>query len=93
MNAPALVFMMADITTGARHVVAMDIAGLHRRSQRYPALCGDVFQVGRLTTSAPGRTLRSPPGAMHAERTIRGGFRVHVTVLTKAAWEWWANTG
>jgi hypothetical protein len=40
MNAPALVLMMADITTGARHVVAVDIAGLHRRSQRYPALWG-----------------------------------------------------
>lgn len=93
MSAPAPVLMMADITTGARHVVAVDIAGLHRRSQRHPALWGDVFHVGRLTTSTPGRTLRSPPGAMHAERTVRGGFRVHVTILTKAAGEWWANTG
>jgi hypothetical protein len=85
MSAPAPVLMMADIATGARYVVAVDIAGLHRRSQRYPALGGDVLQVGHLTTTIPNCPLCVHRARGQPERSSWDGVRVHVTVLTKAA--------
>ncbi|MGB8201304.1 MAG: hypothetical protein WCF33_16695 [Pseudonocardiaceae bacterium] len=46
MSAQALVLGMVDTHTGYRHLVAVEVIPLHRRSGRYPALCGAVVITG-----------------------------------------------
>lgn len=42
MTGPALVLSLVDTTTQQRHLVPIEAVTLHRRSGRYPALCGIV---------------------------------------------------
>lgn len=46
----ALVLSMVDGCTGLQHLVALETAALHRRSGRYPTLCGAVVITASLTT-------------------------------------------
>jgi hypothetical protein len=46
MSGPALVRSMVDTGTGQRHLVRIEVVPLHRRSGRYPALCGAVVITG-----------------------------------------------
>jgi hypothetical protein len=46
MSGPALVLSMVDAGTGQRHLVGVEVVSLHRRSGRYPALCGAVVITG-----------------------------------------------
>ena len=46
MSGPALVRSMVDTSTGQRHLVRIEVVPLHRRSGRYPALCGAVVITG-----------------------------------------------
>ncbi|HEX2299344.1 MAG TPA: hypothetical protein VHH34_12670 [Pseudonocardiaceae bacterium] len=43
---------VVDTRTGTLHRVAAEIAALHRRSGRYPALCGLEVPAASLTTPA-----------------------------------------
>lgn len=51
---PALVLSVVDTRTAEAHRVAIETAALHRRSGRYPALCGAEVLGASLT--APPRT-------------------------------------
>lgn len=48
----ALVLSMVDTSTGTLHRVPVETAALHRRSGRYPALCGIEVAAASLTTPA-----------------------------------------
>ncbi|MGH3937611.1 MAG: hypothetical protein ACRDTG_03105, partial [Pseudonocardiaceae bacterium] len=48
----ALVLSMVDTCTGTLHRVPIETAALHRRSGRYPALCGIEVAAASLTTLA-----------------------------------------
>lgn len=48
----ALVLSVVDTRTGMLHRVPAEIAALHRRSGRYPALCGLDVPAASLTTPA-----------------------------------------
>jgi hypothetical protein len=50
MSGPALVRSMVDTGTGQRHLVRIEVVPLHRRSGRYPALCGAVVSTGANAT-------------------------------------------
>lgn len=54
MTDAALVLSTVDARTGVLHLVAVDTAALHRRSGRYPALCGDEVITASLTTRPVG---------------------------------------
>lgn len=49
-----LVLSMVDTRTGTQHRVAVDVAAAHRRSGRYPALCGADVASASLTTAPTG---------------------------------------
>ncbi|HSZ30938.1 MAG TPA: hypothetical protein VK784_14445 [Pseudonocardiaceae bacterium] len=51
MSGPVLVLGIVDTSTGYRHFVAAEVVPLHRRSGRYPALCGEVIAATRRTVS------------------------------------------
>ncbi|MGB6164377.1 MAG: hypothetical protein WBF75_17775 [Pseudonocardiaceae bacterium] len=51
MSGPALAIGIVDPHTGYRHLVTVEVVALHRRSRRYPALCGEVLADDRLTLS------------------------------------------
>ena len=48
----ALVLSMVDTRTGTLHQVPIESVALHRRSGRYPALCGIEVPAASLTTPA-----------------------------------------
>lgn len=48
----ALVLSVVDTCTGTQHQVPIESAALHRRSGRYPALCGIEVPAASLTTPA-----------------------------------------
>jgi hypothetical protein len=52
MSGPALVRSMVDTSTGQRHLVRIEVVPLHRRSGRYPALCGAVVSTGTNPTAS-----------------------------------------
>jgi hypothetical protein len=52
VSASALVLGMADTRTGYRHLVAVEVVPLHRRSGRYPALRGAVVITGTNPTAS-----------------------------------------
>lgn len=52
MSGPALARSMVDTSTGPRHLVAVEVVALHRRSGRYPALCGTVVSTGTTPTAS-----------------------------------------
>ena len=51
----ALVLSVVDTCTGELHLVAIETAALHRRSGRYPALCGAEVPAASLTTASESR--------------------------------------
>jgi hypothetical protein len=57
MTGPALVLSVVDARTHESHLVGVEVAALHRRSGRYPALCGAQVCSASLTT-APSRHCR-----------------------------------
>lgn len=52
MSGAALVLSVVDTRTRESHLVAIETAALHRRSGRYPALCGSEVLTASLTTAA-----------------------------------------
>lgn len=50
MTGAALVLRVVDTSTQKSHLVGIDVAALHRRSGRYPALCGAEVCSASLTT-------------------------------------------
>lgn len=52
MSGAALVLSVVDTRTRESHLVAIEAAALHRRSGRYPALCGSEVVTASLTTAA-----------------------------------------
>ena len=46
MSGPALARSRVDTSTGQRHLVRIEVVPLHRRSGRYPSLCGTVVITG-----------------------------------------------
>jgi hypothetical protein len=52
MSGAALVLSVVDTRTGELHLVGVETAALHRRSGRYPALCGAVVPAASLTTGS-----------------------------------------
>lgn len=50
MTGAALVLSVVDTCTGESHLVAIETAALHRRSGRYPTLCGAEVPTASLTT-------------------------------------------
>lgn len=52
MSGAALVLSMVDTRTRESHLVAIETAALHRRSGRYPALCGTEVITASLTTES-----------------------------------------
>jgi hypothetical protein len=55
MTRAALVLSVVDTCTGELHLVAVETAALHRRSGRYPALCGADVPAASLTTASESR--------------------------------------
>ena len=51
MTGAALVLSVVDTSTGELRLVPIDVVALHRRSGRYPALCGTVVPAASLTTT------------------------------------------
>ncbi|MFN2495126.1 MAG: hypothetical protein ABR608_04355 [Pseudonocardiaceae bacterium] len=51
---PAPVMSVVDTRTRLSHLVAFETAALHRRSGRYPALCGRDVLSASLTTAPIG---------------------------------------
>lgn len=85
MSGPALVLGMLDTSTGHRHFVAIDVVPLHRRSGRYPALCGQRLTGARLTA----RPADCAECILHADGgrpRRRAGIRATVR-------DRWPNTG
>lgn len=62
VSGAALVLSVVDTRTRESHLVAIETAALHRRSGRYPALCGTEVLTASLTT-APARDCQ--PCATH----------------------------
>ena len=60
MTGAALVLSVVDGRTGVAHLVAVETAALHRRSGRYPALCGADVVTASLTT-APAQDCQDCP--------------------------------
>jgi hypothetical protein len=54
MSGAVLVLSVVDSRTGEAHRVPIETAALHRRSGRYPALCGAEVVTASLAT-APSR--------------------------------------
>jgi hypothetical protein len=50
MTGAILVLSVVDTCTGELHLVPVETAALHRRSGRYPALCGAHVAAASLTT-------------------------------------------
>lgn len=68
MSGAALVLSVVDTCTRESHLVPVEAAALHRRSGRYPALCGTEVITASLTT-APARdcqdcATRARPGGV-----------------------------
>ena len=86
MSGPALVRSMVDTSTGQRHLVRMEVVPLHRRSGRYPALCGVVVVTGADPTASAWDCQKC---------VIHAGGRPHplswAAFLAKAK-AWWHNT-
>ena len=57
MMGAALVLSVVDARTGVLHLVPVEMAALHRRTGRYPALCGDDVITASMLTE-PGRNCR-----------------------------------
>lgn len=84
-----LVLSVVDTCTGEQHLVAIETAALHRRSGRYPALCGAVVAAASLTT----------PPSRHCQNCIqqhRGKPDLHSESGSRRArlnlrWPRWAN--
>jgi hypothetical protein len=89
MSAPALVLGIVDTSTGYRHFVAVDVAALHRRSGRYPALCGQVLTGGRLTVSGCATCATCALHAQGHPRRRAGARRALIATVTGR----WRNTG
>lgn len=71
MTDAALVLSVVDTCTGELHLVSVEAAALHRRSGRYPALCGAVVPAASLMT-APARH------CLDCAKQARGGGSVAV---------------
>lgn len=50
MTGAALVLSVVDTCTEEMHLVAVEMAALHRRSGCYPALCGTLVAAASLAT-------------------------------------------
>ena len=83
MTAGALVMSVVDTCTEELHLIPIEAAALHRRSGRYPALCGAVVPAASLLT-APARHCpkcakqareRGGSGALR-RKPGRGGARI-----------------
>ena len=61
MTGAALVLSVVDGRTGVLHLVAVEAAALHRRSGRYPALCGADVVSASLTTAPAQECQDCPP--------------------------------
>ncbi|MGB6163613.1 MAG: hypothetical protein WCF33_20675, partial [Pseudonocardiaceae bacterium] len=70
--------------TGYRHLVAVEVVPLHRRSGRYPALCGEVLADGRLTLSGCASCVSC---ALHARGQPRRLARARA-LITKVRGRW-----
>lgn len=57
MTAAAPVLSLVDTCTGELHLVPVEMVALHRRSGRYPALCGTEVPAASLTTPPARRCL------------------------------------
>ncbi len=85
---PALVLDMVDTSTGHRHLVAVEVAALHRRSGRYPALCGEVVARAHLTVPAPA----CATCVLHAEGRQHRHAGARRALIAKIRGRW-RNTG
>jgi hypothetical protein len=72
MTGAALVLSVVDTRSRESHLVAVDTAALHRRSGRYPALCGAEVITASLTTPA-ARHCRDCANQAQGATTRRGG--------------------
>ncbi len=88
MSGPALVLGMVDTHTGYRHLVAVGVVALHRRSRRYPALCGEVLADGRLTGSGCATCVSCARHARGQPRRLAQARAVIAKVRSR-----WRNTG
>ncbi len=87
MNGPALARSMVDTGTGQRHLVRIEVVPLHRRSGRYPALCGAVVSTG----ATPTASIRDCQNCViHAEGRPRRLAWAAFLAKVKARWH---NTG
>jgi hypothetical protein len=78
MTGAALVLSVVDTQTGMQHLVAIETAALHRRSGRYPALCGTDVITASLTTTPAGNCrdcdTRAQPRQREQLRPRRSGL-------------------
>jgi hypothetical protein len=90
MSTPApLALSMVDTNTGQRHLVRVEVVPLHRRSGRYPALCGEVLTGGRLTVSGCATCARCALQARGQPRRLAWARRALIATVTGR----WRNTG
>jgi hypothetical protein len=83
----ALAIGIVDASTGYRHLVAVEVVALHRRSRRYPALCGTLLADGRLTLSGCATCATCASCARQARGQPRRLARVRA-VITKVTGRW-----
>ena len=83
MSGPALVRSMVDAGTGQRHLVRIEVVPLHRRSGRYPALCGTVVSTG---TNPTASTRNCQNYIIHAEGRPRRFAWAAFLAKVKARW-------
>jgi hypothetical protein len=83
MSGPALVRSMVDAGTGQRHLVRIEVVPLHRRSGRFPALCGAVVITG---TNPTVSTRDCQSCVIHAEGRPRRFAWAAFLAKAKARW-------
>jgi hypothetical protein len=83
MSGPALARLMVDTSTGQRHLVGVEVVPLHRRSGRYPALCGAVVSTG---TNPTVSTRDCQNCVLHAEGRLRRFAWAAFLAKVKARW-------
>lgn len=66
----ALALGMVDTRTGYRHLVAVEVVPLHRRSGRYSALCGTVDILDLCTGTIHLLTSAAAAGTHRAGRYV-----------------------
>jgi hypothetical protein len=86
MSAPVLALGMIDTHTRHQHLVAVEVVPPHRRSRRYPALCGAAVITG---TNPTASTRDCQNCVLHAEGRPR---RLAWAVFLAKAKARWHNT-